>query len=67
MAIQSITINHKDKKYKVYKGPKGGIYIVRKTRKVYLQNGSGDGAGNGDGVLGILRSKATKRFGLDVS
>jgi hypothetical protein len=54
MAVQSIKINHDGKTYKVYKGQQGGMYIVRKNRKVYLQNGAG--------FLGKLKAKATKGF-----
>ena len=54
MAIQSVTVKHNGKNYKVYKGQKGGMYIVRKNQKVYLQSGAG--------FLGNLRAKAAKRF-----
>ena len=54
MIKQSTTLNHKGKKYKVYGGKKGGIYIIRQNKKVYLQNGSG--------VLGTIRIKAIKKF-----
>ncbi len=54
MTIQSITLKHNGKNCKVYKGQKGGMYIVRKNRKVYLQSGSGKFAD--------LRAAAAKKF-----
>jgi len=54
MVKLSTTLNHKGKKYKVHRGKKGGIYIIRQNKKIYLQNGSG--------VLGIIRMKAIKKF-----
>ena len=54
MAIQSVKVNHNGKNYKVYKGQQGGMYIVRKNKKVYLQSGSGRFAD--------LRAAAAKKF-----
>lgn len=56
MVQLSTTLNHKGKKYKVYRGKKGGIYIIRQNKKLYLQDGSG--------VLGTIRMKAIKKFVL---
>ena len=54
MVELSTTLNHKGKKYKVHMGKKGGIYFIRRNKKIYLQNGSG--------VLGTIRMKAIKKF-----
>jgi acid phosphatase class B len=37
------TINYKNKNYKIYTGKKGGKYILKNNKKLYLKNKNMDG------------------------
>ena len=51
---KSIIVKHNGKNFKVYKGARGGMYLIRNKKKVYLQNGAG--------FFGALKNKAAQGF-----